>query len=312
MESESRKNGNLENEEMKSQNRVGRKREWQTRDEFRLSDILHAIRKHVLFIVICAIAGLIVGIALSVVSFLRGEMSKQYAITTAIAVTSQNENGLFTAQSNNPNSTDIYLAEEMVDSVIFVLKSDRTLNAAVDRLELLGVSSKDIYNNLEMSQYNDTQVIQITLHWRSAQEGVEILNAINEVAPDILIETLKIGNVSVINYPTSKYIIGGSINAKLWVYLMILGLAIGIVISVIRQLIHPTLLSAADMEKMFAVEVLAEIPDRKQYFRKKRNLLIASEDDDDNFEVFDNYNSLAHILKNKISELSNHYIGCPK
>ena len=107
---------------------------YQSRRQLRVSDLLYAVKKRLVLIVICAMIGLIVGIALSVVSYLRGEMSKQYAITSAIAVTSQDKNGLFTAQSNNPNSTDIYLAENMVDSVIYVMKSDQTLNAAIERL----------------------------------------------------------------------------------------------------------------------------------------------------------------------------------
>ena len=103
-------------------------------------------------IILFTAVGLGFGIVLSVVSYMRGEMSKQYAIKTSIAVTSQNENGLFTAQSNDPNSTDIYLAENMVDSVIYVLKSDRTLQKAVDRLELVGIATKDISDNLVMTQ----------------------------------------------------------------------------------------------------------------------------------------------------------------
>lgn len=200
------------------QNRMKRT-EMQGRRQLRMSDIAHAVRKHIVMIIIFTAAGLVLGSVLSVVAYMRGEMSKQYAIKTSIAVTSQNENGLFTAQTNNPNSTDIYLAEEMVDSVIYVLKSDKTLDSAVKRLDLLGITTRDIYNNLEMSQYKETQIIDITLYWRSAQEGVEILEAINSVAPEILTDTLKIGNVSVINAPTSRYLIGGSINAAMWGYI---------------------------------------------------------------------------------------------
>ena len=105
----------------------------QTQRVLRLSALLYAVRKRMALILVCALVGLVVGVLLSVVSYMRGEMAKQYAITSAIAVTSQDKNGLFTAQSSNPNSNDIYLAENMVDSVIYVMKSDQTLNAAIDR-----------------------------------------------------------------------------------------------------------------------------------------------------------------------------------
>ena len=278
--------------------------EWQSyREEIRISDLFHAVGKHKLMILLFTAVGLILGILLSVFSYMRGEMSKQYAIKTSIAVTSQNENGLFTAQSNNPNSTDIYLAEEMVDSVMYVLKSDKTLKKAVERLDLLGVTSKDISDNLNLTQYNETQIIEIVLYWRSAQEGVEILSAINEVAPKILIDTLKIGSVSVINEPMAKYLIGGSINATLWGYMMLLGLMLGVGISVLEMLLFPTLLDSRDMERMFSLEILGEIPERKNYFRKKRNLLLANEDDENNADMLDNYVSLAHILKTRFMKM---------
>jgi len=281
----------------------GNNRQWNGKLQIRMSDIVFAVKKHLILVIVCMGIGLVAGVCLSVVSYMKGEINKQYAITTDIAVTSQNANGLFTAQSNNPDSADIYLAEEMVDSVIFVLKSDRTLNEAVKKLDLLGVSTKDIANNLSMTRYNETQVIQITLYWRSAQEGVEILTAINEVAPQVLIDTLKIGGVSVINEPKSKYLIGGNINASMWVYMMVLGAVVGVGIAILELLIHPTLLSTRDVERHFGVEILAEIPDKKGYFKKKRNLLMDYADDEDNIEVIDNYSSLAHILRTRLSKL---------
>ena len=274
---------------------------YQSRRQLRVSDLLYVVKKRLVLIVICAMIGLIVGIALSVVSYLRGEMSKQYAITSAIAVTSQDKNGLFTAQSNNPNSTDIYLAENMVDSVIYVMKSDQTLNAAIERLSLLGISTKDISRNLSLNQYNDTQIIEMTLYWRSASEGVEILKAINAVSPRILVNTLKIGNVSVINEPTARYLIGGNLNAMLWIYMVILGAMLGIGFAVLELLLRPTLLKTSDMERYYHVEVLGEIPSRNNYFKKKRNLLLTSEDDEQVPEILDNYVSLAYILKSRLS-----------
>lgn len=274
-----------------------------TQDEIRLTDFLHAIYKRKVLIVVLTAIGLVFGVFLSVLSFMRGEMSKQYAINTSIAVTSQNENGLFTAQTNNPNSTDIHLAEDMVDSVIYVLKSDKMLVKAVDRMDLLGITPKDIANNLEMVQYKDTQIIDITLYWRSAQEGVEILNAMNEVAPGVLSETLKIGNVSIINNPTARYLIGGNINAAMWGYMAALGLLLGVGLAVLEILLRPTLLDSDDMEKVFSIEVLGEIPERNKFFHQKRNLLISGEANAVSGEVLDNYISIAHILRRRLEKM---------
>ena len=37
-----------------------------------------------------------------------------------------------------------------------------------------GISETDIYNNLVLTQYNETQIIEMSLYWRSAEEGVQI------------------------------------------------------------------------------------------------------------------------------------------
>lgn len=271
----------------------------------RVSDLMFAIRKRLLLIVICTVAGLCLGIVMGLVSYLRGEMSKQYLITTSIAVTSQNANGMFTSDSKNPGSTDIHLAEDMVDAVIYVIRSDRTLNAAVERLNLIGVSVKDINNNLRVTQYNSTQIIELSLYWRSAQEGIAILNAINQVVPDILISTLKIGNASVINEPRSRYIIGGSLNASLWVFAAVLGCMMGVGVAVLELLLRPTLLSPRDVKDMLHLELLGAIPERKEFFRRKRNLLFWADDENNDPVVLDNYIAIAHIVQRSIKHLDN-------
>ncbi|MGN0777512.1 MAG: AAA family ATPase [Aristaeellaceae bacterium] len=269
----------------------------------RVSDLLFAIRKRMMLIIVCTAIGLVVGVALGLVSYLRGEMSKQYLITTSIAVTSVNANGLFTSDSKNPGSTDIHLAEDMVDAVIYVIRSDRTLNAAVERLNLIGVSVKDIYNNLRVTQYNETQIVELSLYWRSAQEGIAILTAINQVVPNILISTLKIGGASVINEPRSRYIIGGSLNASMWVFAAMLGGMLGAGIAVLELLLRPTLLSARDVQDQLGLELLGEIPERKAFFRKKRNLLFWADEEDSDPVVLDNYVAIAHIIQRQLKSI---------
>ncbi len=265
--------------------------------QIRMSDVLFAMRKRIVLIAIAGAVGLVLGIVLGVVSYLRGEMSKQYLITTSIAVTSQSADGLFISNMQNPNSTDIHLAEDMVDAVIYVIRSDRTLNAAIEKLDLIGVSIKDIYSNLKVSQYNETQIVELNLYWRSAQEGISILTAINQVVAPILIDTLKIGGVSVINEPKSKYIIGGSLNTSAWVLMALVGVMMGVGLAVLEMLIRPTLLNTRDVERQLGLELLGEIPSRSSYFRKKRNLLFWADEEDSDPVVLDNFAAIAHMIQ---------------
>lgn len=263
--------------------------------EIRVSDILKTLLKKRKIILWLGAAGLAVGILLSVVSYLRGEMSKEYAITSSFAVTSVTQDGLFTSQTNIPNSTDIYLAENMVDSVIYVIKSDRTLDRAIDRLDLIGISTKDINKNLTAKQYNETQIVEMTLYWRSAEEGVKILEAINTVAPKILIETLKIGGVSVVNKPTARYIVGGSVNASLWLYTLIVGIGLGGVISLLEMVLRPTLINTDDVATLLDLELLTEIPESRHWLDKRCYVSAEAETAADR-QTRTQFSFLAHIV----------------
>ena len=244
----------------------------------RLTDIFYYLRKHRLMIVALAVCGLAVGIVLSILSYMRGEMSRTYAITSAIVVTSQTQDGLYTSKERTPNSTDISLAENMTDSVIFVMKSDKTLDEAIKRLDLVGISIKDIYDNLNVTKYGSTQIIEMKLFWRNAEEGIAILNAINAVAPSVLAEVLQIGNVSVVNNPKSQYRIGGSVNARLWLIMVIMGCMLGAGICFLEKVFRPKLIEEEDIEKTLGRKLLCCIPENKRYFIKGGSFFDESDD----------------------------------
>lgn len=265
-------------------------------------DLIHALVKNWVLICITTVVGLVLGIVLSMVSFLQGEMSKEYIITSSIAVTAQTASGDYTSNKTYP---DVTLAAKMVDSVIYILKSDRAIRAAIQELDLVGISESDIYNNLHLSQYNETQIIEIALYWRSADEGIQILDALNTVASDVLIDTIQIGGISVINPPKSRYLIGGNLNAIMWLYMALLGLAVGAGISLLKALLMPTVIKPGDIEESLGLEVLGEIPENIPYFRQRHSLLV--EDDDPSMaDVREGFVSAAHILHNRLGTGEHH------
>ncbi len=265
----------------------------------RTGDILYGIMKRRVLIIALTVAGLIIGIVLSGVSYLRGEMSKDYVVTSSFSVNTRTNSGLFTSGYDFPNYSDITLAEDITDAVTYVLKSDKMLTEVIGSLGLADVTAKDIKDNLKMERYNETQIIEVSLYWRSAQEGMDILSEINRLAPEILQETLNIGNVSVINAPSSKYLVAGRLNMIMWGYMAILGFGLGIGITMLELIMHPTLLNVRDVENLFGLEVLCEIADDKAYFDKKRSLLTEEEE---HTEVGDRFSSAAHIIHNRLKK----------
>ena len=260
---------------------------------FRISNVFYYILRGRRLIVIFALIGLIVGVILSGVSFLRGEMSKEYQITSSIAIIAKTSSGNYASTHTNPDTEDVHLAQEITDSAIYILKSERTLNEAIDKADLNGVSVKDIQNNLVLSQYNETQIIEITLYWRSSSEGVRILDAINAISGEILLETLKIGNVSVVNSPSSKYIIGGKVSASTWFLGAIIGALAAVVICVLKLFLSPVLTNIKDTERMFALKALGSVPYEKNF---GDSMPFAA----DGTKAKKGMVSLAHILVNRM------------
>ena len=265
--------------------------------QIRVADILYGIIKHRFLIIALTAAGLAIGVVLSGISYLQGGMSREYVISSSFSLNTQTDTGMFTSGYDFPDYNDITMAEDLVDTVTYVLTSDKVLDEVIDSLGLLGVTNEDISDNLEFSQYNETQIIEVALYWRSSEEGLNILSAINSIAPEILTETLGIGSVSVINDPTAEYLVGGSVNAVLWGYMALIGFVLGIGITILELIMHPTLLNVKDIENVFDREVLCEIADDKSYFRNRKSLLV---EDDTHSEVKESFASMAHIIQNRM------------
>lgn len=263
----------------------------------RVGDVIYGIIKRRALIIALTCAGLIIGVLLSGISYLRGEMSKEYNITSSFSVNTRTNTGLFTSGYDFPSYNDINMAEDITDAVAYVIKSDKMLTQVIDSLGLLGVTTKNIEDNLTLSQYNETQIIEMSLYWRSSKEGISILSEINRLAPEILQETLSIGSVSVINEPSSKYLVGGSLNVVLWGYMAILGFCLGIGITMLELIMHPTLLNVQDLESVYGMEILCEIADDKAYFDRKRSLLT---EDEEHSDVSESFSSAAHIIQNRL------------
>jgi len=263
----------------------------------RVGDVIYGIIKRRNLILALTAVGLVIGVLLSGVSYLRGEMSKEYMVTSSFSVNTRTVNGLFTSGYDFPNYNDINMAEDITDAVAYVMKSDKMLTQVIDSLGLLGVTTKDIEENLNLSPYNETQIIEMTLYWRSSQEGISILSELNRLAPQMLQETLSIGSVSVINEPSSKYLVGGSLNVVLWGYMAVLGFGLGIGITLLELIMHPTLLNVQDLGNVFGLEVLCEIADDKAFFERKGSLVL---DDEEQSDVSESYASAAHIIQNRL------------
>ena len=231
----------------------------------RLGDVFYYIIRGRRLIALLALVGLIAGIIISGIGFVQGNISKEYRIRSSIAIIAQTSSGNYASKNTNPDKADVELAQEITDSAIYILKSERMIKEALEKAELTGISVADIQKNIAFNQYKETQIIEMTLYWRSEAEGVRILNAINDVSGKVLLETLKIGNVSIVNSPKADFIVGGSVSLSTWLISALIGAGAGVLICLLKLLISPLLTNVKDMDGLNSIEVLGSIPYDKEF-----------------------------------------------
>ena len=260
---------------------------------FKKSDIFYHIVKGWRMILVFTLVGLIAGVAIIGFGYVRGEMAREYKVTSSVAVTAVNSLGRYSENSREPYKSDIDFARGLTESAVYIIKSQRNMEAVIEDLGYQGVSASDILRNLSVSRYGETEIIELTLLWRTEKEGLEIMEAINKVSRQTILQTEKIGGISVINQPKATFIVGGNISLSTWIYAAVAGLVAGILFCILRFLLATTVVNEIDLEDIFSLDSLGAIPLDVKYARAKP-LSEGAE------SVEDDIKSVAHLLINRL------------
>lgn len=273
--------------------------------QVRLGDILYIIRKRWTMIMIFTLVGLALGGALTGISYLQGSVNRNYRISASVAVVTVTDSGKFTSGNDNPGLNDYTLAADLTDMVMYIMKSDTVLKDTISDLNLLGISAGDISGNLSLGQYESTQIIEMNLTWSDAGEGVDIINSIVAGAGDLLDEAMRIGQLTYISEPSSRYLFGGFTSIPVWGYTVVAGFLAGIMVAVLELLMRPKLLNLKDVETQFGLETLGTIPEDPEYFSDNHSLLIKEEGR--NRAVEQDFSAAAYIIRNRLGTRGDHH-----
>ena len=265
-----------------------------------LQDISFMLWKNRVRFLAAALVGALLGGLLVLINHAMVYSSQQYDVSASIAITTQNQYGNFTNNSENPNYQDIYLAENMADSVIYVATSVDVLQKVIDKLELVGVGTAQVQSALTVTQYKSSQIILLQLRWYDAIEGVQILSCLTETLPDFLIDSLKLGSVSIIEEPKTASAVIKMMGAPVVAVLALIGLILMILYQFLKLLLRPTFLSARSVEEALEITVMGEIPQDKAIKFLPQGRLVASQEDLLSAAFVESYASSAHILKNRL------------
>ena len=263
----------------------------------RIGDLLLTIARRWKTLVVLTLLGCGLGLVLNSISFVQGSYTS-YEISSSIAIIPRTAAGGFAGGTDYLTSGDFQLAEDMADAVAYVMYSDRVLEQAIEQARLISVEPVEVARNLGISRYNETQILELTLWWMNAESGVELMNAILDVATEVLPETLMVGSVAVIDRPAANFTPTTNSYTSIWIFTSLAGFAIGCGLILLEVLTRPTLLNPKSVEESLGLELLGIIPYDHAYFRKKTELLSREAAADSTVEQ--NFASTAYILCNRL------------
>ena len=270
----------------------------------RVSDLLFALQKRWMIIVALSLVGLTFGLILSAMTVVQSSY-QTFNVSGSFAVTSKNASGAYVGGYNVPNVNDFHLAEDMVDAVRYVIRSDHVLGRVINGNELLGYTIPQLKSAITVNQYNTTQILEMKVVWRNAEEGVKLWNAIVEETNAILPETLQLGSLAIINEAGAEQlgVVGGGNNKV--VLLTLLGFAAGIGFAVIELLMHPTLNNVRDVETLFGLETIGIIPQDNEFYKRRGSIM--TQEDVGSSVVVQNFSAAAYILRNRLGTREAHH-----
>lgn len=211
--------------------------------------LLFIFRRRMLAIFICAaVCGCV---SFFVSGFL---LAPQYTAEASLYVLSnmnRSENGI--------TSSELTASQQLVNTYIVVLKSDKVLDQVISRLNL-NLSPNDIRDHLRAVSIDGTEAFKISFGSDSPELSQSIVNMILEVAPLEIIRVVKAGSAEVIDratLPTQP----SSPNTALYTAAgALFGFVIAFGISIACALLSTKIHDEEYLTQTFMIPVLGSIP----------------------------------------------------
>lgn len=236
--------------------------------EIDLREIFGLIKNRLAVIICCTIACAAIAVAATI--FL---MPEKFQSDATLIVNTRDAATSATVTNDQINS-----AKQLVDTYAVILKSDTVMDTVIEKLNLTSVegfeevTAKTLAEDIvTIAQVDSTQVMRISAVTTNADLSTDIVTEIVNLAPDMIINTVKAGSVEIISAPkaqdekvspslTKNTAIGG-----------MLGLVISMGSVVLSGLLDRTFKSDEDIVRHLELPVLGVIPDvEKKHGREKK------------------------------------------
>lgn len=222
-----------------------------------LTEILSAVRQHLLELIFVTLAAALVGFTAS--KFL---MNQKYDSSALMIVNTRQD------VNANVTSDQINSATKLVSTYSIIIKSDTVLQQVIDNLGL-NLTYAQLNKRVTVAAVDDTQVMKITVQSDSPEWARQVCEQIITVAPDVIKEAVEAGSVKVISNPSlatepvSPNIKKNTMLAAAVGFVLVIG------IIVLQVLLDNKINTEEDVTKYLDMTVLGVIPQYDQGGKKE-------------------------------------------
>lgn len=211
--------------------------------------LLKAIQQKKRLIILCMLAGLLLGFAGS--KFL---LKPQYEAAASLIVNAR------TDTTANITSSDVSASEDLVETYAYIIQSDTVLDQVIHDLNL-DVSFESLAKKITVTKQPGTQIMKIVMRDEDPDQAKAVVRKITEIAPDVIVDKVKAGSVEIIsaaratdnpvfpNIPINTLFVG------------ILGLLFSIIFVCWMDLTDDKIKSEEELNELLDISVIGVIPD---------------------------------------------------
>ena len=209
--------------------------------------------KKIQIILIVAIF-MVIGVIYSI-----GFVTPMYESYTTLLLVKGESEGVQQTTSDSITTTDLTLNSKLVSTYRELIRSKDVLRQVISNLNI-NVNEDDIRNNITVTSVEETELIEITVQNEDPTYAAKIANEIAKVFTEKVAELYKINNVHIIDEAEIENTPSNINHVKDVVIFTAIGLIIAVMYVLIANMLDTTIKTAEDVEKLFKVPVLANIP----------------------------------------------------
>ncbi|WP_073998312.1 YveK family protein [Anaerococcus urinomassiliensis] len=226
--------------------------------EIDLIELFNNIKKHTLLIIILGL--LIGGISYGISSFVltpKYDSNATMIISNSTNVDSQN------MPQANVELSQINANKALISTYSEIVKSRGIADKVISNLNL-DMDYEEFSEKVSIESVKDTQIISVMVVDTIPERAQDIANETANIFKDSIGDIMKVDNVQILDGATLPEKPSSPNIKKNTAIGVVLGLILGVMISIFKELADTTIKSQDDINKYFDLPVIGIIPDKKQ------------------------------------------------